>query len=619
MLSFVAILADSYTKSESKDTELCMSCHEDPELYMEKEGRQISLFVNNDHYKNSVHAGAECVDCHTGYNAEELPHTKVKQEVNCASCHDDLKGIEKSVHKKVDCYDCHTKHDVKPVKDVIQNQTDNCLSCHKNKNIQLFKTSVHSKNNIECADCHQGGHSSKKISKNEVTATCGKCHNDSKMEFKNSVHHTVFSGGNPNAPVCTDCHGAHQIFESKISIESKGCLNCHLNEKLFPGDKVGSAKFVATYKTSIHASLQKGDIEAAGCVDCHGDHMIQSSEDPKSSTKRATQIETCGKCHGDVVEKFKLSKHGEELMKNNDKAPTCSDCHGEHDIKSTLLSNEFSKINIADKCLSCHKDGKLSHKNYKGEEELVTDYKNSAHYKALERGNIDAATCSDCHGAHEMDKFDDTLSRINIKNIAQTCGQSNCHVREVNEYKGSIHDSGIQNNNPDAPTCNTCHGNHVILKFNDKENRLSSAKGIVQTCSDCHDSKQLTDKNSMNIKQVETYNESLHGIYVRFGNKNAATCASCHTNHNIRSQDDPRSTVNNENITVTCGQSGCHTNVTANFVSGKIHIDTNSKESGIIYYISAFFKYFTFLILISLFIYIVLDLISKIRDRRRAG
>ncbi|MBK8980754.1 MAG: hypothetical protein IPM38_00150 [Ignavibacteria bacterium] len=37
-------------------------------------------------------------------------------------------------------------------------------------------------------------------------------YSDSKMNFKGSVHHTVFKGGGKNTPVCTDCHGVHILL-----------------------------------------------------------------------------------------------------------------------------------------------------------------------------------------------------------------------------------------------------------------------------------------------------------------------------------------------------------------------------------------------------------------------
>jgi len=608
IISTVLIIADSYTKDDTKNTEVCLSCHEDEGLYSEKDGKKISLYVNPDHHNQSVHAGAECVDCHAGYNAEELPHTKVRQEVNCNSCHDDLKGIEKSVHKKVECYDCHTKHEVKPVKEIQKDQTKSCLSCHKNKNIQLFRSSIHAKNNIGCNGCHKGGHETIKIQKNEVSNVCGKCHNENKMAFKNSVHSTVFKGGNANAPVCTDCHGAHQILTSKISIESEGCLNCHLNQKLFPGEARGSASFVAKYKTSIHASLEKGQVEAAGCVDCHGDHMIQNPEDPKFSTKVARQIETCGKCHKDITDKFKKSKHGQELMKGNGKAPTCSDCHGEHDIKSTLLSDEFSKLSLSEKCLSCHKDGKIPHKNFKGEEELITGYQKSVHYNALKNGDQNAPTCSDCHGAHEMEKADNPDSRISKKNIANTCGQSNCHDDQLEDYTGSIHQIGVSGNNKDAPTCNNCHGNHGIIS-KDVDNKLEKSNDLIKLCSNCHASVELIERNELPTKVSETYKESFHGLATRGGSKEAANCESCHGNHNVRPSKDSLSTISKANLPNTCGK--CHPGATEILFTSKIHIADEKADSPWVYLITRFYLFLIFGLISLMLIHNVLDYRKK--------
>jgi len=584
--------ADKFTintaKSLSKDSETCMSCHEDKDLTMETDGKKISLYVDDAHFKTSVHSGGECSDCHVNYNAEEIPHSKVKAEVNCKSCHDNSMGLESSVHKSVNCYDCHTKHDIKTAKEIKKIQTANCLNCHKNKNISKFSGSIHAKKDIGCEGCHQGGHITKKIKKNEVENVCGKCHGKSSMATHNNIHQVVMKSGNKNTPVCTDCHGAHEIRINKVSIQTEACLKCHLNESLFPGEEKGSATFVKKYKTSIHGSIQKGEKEAASCADCHGDHITDNPDDPKFSTKKARLLETCGKCHSEVVAKFKKSKHGQELLKNNEKAPTCSDCHGEHDIKSTLHSDEFSKINIADKCLSCHKDGKLTHKNYKGEEELITDYKNSVHYKALEKGNIESATCSDCHGAHEMDKTDDPNSRIYKKNIAQTCGQTNCHVKEAAEYKGSIHDAGImEDNNSDAPTCNTCHGNHVILTKK-SDDKLAKSKSLIQLCSNCHSSVELTERNDLPLQVVKSYNESFHGLATRGGSvSEVANCESCHGNHDVKPSSDSTSTINKKNLPETCGK--CHPGATEVLFTSKVHLTDLKQDSPWAFLIKSFY------------------------------
>jgi len=267
-----------------------------------------------------------------------------------------------------------------------------------------------------------------------------------------------------------------------MDIESQGCLKCHLDEKMFPGEGKNSTKFISEYKTSIHSTIQKNGKQAAGCTDCHGNHMIQQNDPNKPSTSRTKILETCAKCHSNVVENFKKSSHGQELLKGNGKAPSCSDCHGEHNIKSVSLSDEFSKINQVDLCLKCHLEQKLPHKNYKNEDVLISNYKESYHYIALKNGK-NAATCSDCHGSHEMKKVDDPDAKINRKNIPKTCGQNGCHIKQFNDFTGSIHEVSLtQKNSPDAPGCNTCHGNHQIAKKDDEKNRLTNSKRIVQLC-----------------------------------------------------------------------------------------------------------------------------------------
>lgn len=587
LIIFISISAVEYTTSKSKDIDDCLACHEDSELQMESGTKQISVFVNPELYKKSVHGSAECSDCHLNYNPDEIPHSKNSKAVECSTCHDDLKGIEHSVHAKTECVDCHGKHDIMPVKETQAESSANCLSCHKKKSITQFSSSIHSKKGVKCNDCHGDGHQVKKISRNQITDLCGKCHNDSKMNFKGSIHHSAIKDGNKNknTPVCTDCHGSHKIVTSKFKIESEACMKCHLDEKLFPGEETGSAKFVAQYKTSIHAAINKGNQESAGCVDCHGNHIIQDPNDPESSTKRARQVETCGKCHKDIADKFLKSSHGKSLLNKDEDAPTCTSCHNEHSIQAVSLSSEYSKINQVDMCLKCHQDGKLEHKNYKGEEELISNYKDSYHYKALKEGNDESATCSDCHGAHEMNKFDDPDSKINKKNIAKTCGQVNCHHKELNEFEQSVHNISI-NEKPDsdAPTCTGCHGNHQIFKKEDNANRFSNSKGLIQLCSDCHNSVEITSKYDLTTGTTESYLDSYHGLAIRGGSKVAADCGSCHGTHDIRSSKDSLSSINKNNLANTCGS--CHPGAEQTFFLTKIHIVDQLQDSPFVFWIT---------------------------------
>ena len=579
------VLSENITMgSESVSSDDCLSCHEDQSLTMEKNGKTVSLFVDKNFYKYSVHGSSECTDCHVNYNPDEIPHSKSGEKVNCITCHEDQHGLDKSVHSNVQCYDCHSKHDIKPAKILKKDQTSNCLNCHQSKKVKQYSNSIHEARNVGCEGCHKGGHSVSTISRKEVSSVCGKCHNQNRADFKNSIHNTVIKEGNTNAPVCTDCHGSHRILTSKMSIESESCLKCHLDEKLFPGNEKGSAKFVAEYKTSIHASIE-GQIEAAGCVDCHGNHMITDPNNPSSTTSRYRLTETCAKCHKEIADQFLNSAHGKALTDKNVAAPTCVSCHNEHSIQSVSQSDEFSKFNQVEMCLKCHQEGKLPHKNYKGEEELINNYKDSYHYKALKEGNDKAATCSDCHGAHVMNKFDDPDSKIYKKNIAKTCGQVNCHVKEFKEYDGSIHSVSMKTKpNSDAPTCTGCHGNHQIFQKDASNNRIANSKGLVQLCSDCHNSVELTTKYQLPVGRTESYLDSYHGLAVRGGSKVAADCESCHGNHDIRASKDSLSSINKRNLANTCGK--CHPGAENTFFLTKIHIVNELKDSPVVFWIT---------------------------------
>lgn len=614
----VFILASGYTGIYKSHNDDCLACHEDKDLYAQRDGKKVSLFVSAELYKKSVHSGAECTDCHENYSADDMPHSKTKTPVNCKGCHSDLKGIETSVHADAKCADCHSKHNIKPAKEFAKEQSSTCTGCHNTKTFQGYKTSLHAKNNIGCDGCHSGGHQTHKITKQESEAVCKKCHNQSHKGFDNTVHNSVLNKNNKKAPSCIDCHGSHQLLSTKISIESESCLKCHLDEKMFPGETKGSAKFVRDYKTSIHGMIIQGSSgkEAAGCVDCHGNHIGEKSGDPKSALTKANLLETCGKCHANVVNDFKNSAHGKAYLKGDNNAPSCTKCHGEHSIKSVLKSDNLSKINQADMCLGCHKDSKLPNKNYKGEEEMVKQYEKSAHYIALQKGNLNSATCSDCHGAHTMDKSDNPNSKVYKKNLEKTCGQSGCHEKQLADFTGSVHERAItEKGNLEAPSCANCHGNHVILKKDDEANRISSPKGVIQLCSDCHGSVEMTKKFDLPTQVTQTYNESFHGLATRGGSKEAAYCGSCHGNHNIRPSNDTLSTINAKNLPETCGK--CHPGAVKTLFTTKIHLTDEETDSMWVYWVKRFYLSMIFGTIGFMFIHNLLDFFKKRRNKKK--
>ncbi len=600
-------LINAYSSIRKQSIDDCLACHEDKGLTMEKNGKKISLYVNAAGFKKSTHGQGECTDCHINYNPENIPHNPDKKDVNCNECHG-VKHADGSAHTKVKCYDCHSFHTVKPAKELAAEKSQLCFRCHNTASINAFKQTVHFKKDINCDNCHSGGHAVVKFTKSTGSQKCTVCHQKEQSDLRNSAHGKGIMAG--KSPVCLDCHAAHGAAGNKFSQETKACLKCHTNSKMFPKEGKGSVKFIEEYEKSIHSISVKNGKPAATCTDCHGNHMIKKTDDPDVKKKL---LETCGKCHQDVVAKFKNSAHGKAFESGSTDAPTCITCHGAHSMKTVKTSDEFSKINQAELCLSCHKDGQIK---VLTELNAHTDnYKESYHYKALQSGNNNAPTCSDCHGAHEMKSSKDETSNINKKNVAvNTCGKSGCHTKQLSEYTGSIHQTAIATKpNSDAPTCVNCHGNHQILNKDDKGNPISNSKGIVQLCSNCHASVTLTKNNDLSVGFAESYKESYHGLATRSGSTTAANCGSCHGNHNIRNSSDPLSSINKNNLPETCGK--CHPGATKTFFEAPVHAIVDVSKSPILYWVTRFYIVLIIVVIGGMILHNILDLRKKLKSK----
>jgi predicted CXXCH cytochrome family protein len=237
----------------------------------------------------------------------------------------------KSVHGEIlRCTDCHTEktgypHDSKPFaskRDVQVAYYEQCKGCHfanYTKTLDGVHYAVMAKGNRKaalCVDCH-GSHDIQRASepRTRISQTCSTCHKQVYDVYAASVHGRAAQVGNPDVPVCTDCHRAHDIIDPRNGVLSlrtpEICGRCHTNGKMM--QRYGlSTRVVDTYLKDFHgmsATLQrngKGDRKsfAAVCTDCHGVHDIQKSTDPSSHTIRANLVQTCQKCHPSATQNF---------------------------------------------------------------------------------------------------------------------------------------------------------------------------------------------------------------------------------------------------------------------------------------------------------------------------
>jgi formate dehydrogenase gamma subunit len=293
-----------------------------------------------------------CIACH---GAHDVVDPVARGPQFCAPCHSTEVGqYGKSIHgreyargnKDVPvCQNCHRPaHQVvasdnprSPVSKV--NLPDTCGTCHSNPRIvgkyyfavafpvAAYKAGIHGRA-IEqgkmaaasCYDCHgvhdilaaDDPHST--IWKQNVAATCGKCHKDVYDVYRGSIHGQAMAAGVLQAATCTDCHGEHRILapgnpQSPVyaaNVSQATCSHCHGNTELMARFNMPLNR-VPTYEDSYHGlAAREGRETVANCASCHGVHNIYPSSDPRSTVNRANLGKTCGKCHPDAGQRFAI-------------------------------------------------------------------------------------------------------------------------------------------------------------------------------------------------------------------------------------------------------------------------------------------------------------------------
>ena len=338
------------------------------------------------------------------------------------------------------------------------------------------------------------------------------------------------------------------------------CLMCHGDSTMMQSMGVENWQPLvldtARYDGSVHQQM-------GGCVNCHSD----ISEFPHPDT--VMQVD-CGMCHYEEQEEWQNSSHGLSVQAGHKDAATCVSCHTEHyQYPATDTLSTVHPANEWKTCAKCHSNQELIQEYHIPQPEAVAMWKTTVHGRALiQQKNYDAATCSDCHGAHNVLPGRNFQSQMNKFNVPETCGK--CHSEIYGKYEQSIHGGALSEGNFDAPACTDCHGEHTIRRVESEASLVSKRLQVERTCSKCHDDPDLRAKYGFGREdQVSTYQDSYHGLAVLRGDEDAASCADCHTAHLILPQTDPLSSVNRSNIAQTCGQ--CHDNATTQFGMSYTH------------------------------------------------
>ncbi len=332
---------------QSEEAAVCMSCHSTQDAVKTFRNREkLSVRIAESHFRDSVHSFLTCTSCHSAVSMESHPSAQYasRQEFveqiskACRGCHSDEQLRVKPIHWQAitrsnapPCSECHGSHSVRKTAAWKQSASNSqyCLTCHK-KDIttsvngealslaideNILKKSVHRMN--ECTQCHSDF--SKKDhplirSKNRrelsiaLSGVCRGCHDEKYRQHEGSFHSKLLMEGNRDAPVCTDCHGAHSIGPKDMAETLSGtpCRKCHENT-------------FEAYKSSVHGRAKmSGNTSAPICSSCHSAHEVRpalSSRSPRT---------TCLGCHKDAA-----MKHQEWLPNSERHLETiaCTACH----------------------------------------------------------------------------------------------------------------------------------------------------------------------------------------------------------------------------------------------------------------------------------------------------
>ena len=140
-----------------------------------------------------------------------------------------------------------------------------------------------------------------------------------------------------------------------------------------------------------------------------------------------------------MFDEYSKSVHGEAVARGNPDAPGCTDCHGEHSILPAFeaLSRVYPNNIAKTTCPQCHANERIISK-YNLPVGRVESFKNTYHGMASALGDVRVANCASCHGIHNILPSRDPLSRVNPANLAKTCGE--CHPSANDNFtQGSVH------------------------------------------------------------------------------------------------------------------------------------------------------------------------------------
>lgn len=508
----------------------------------------------------------------------------------CRACHADLAkrlpaGHEAAAERPLSfCVSCHRAGGaaqslmdrLHPVHQ--QGLGPNCPACHEQKKGKFALPGAGGPppdaGNAECLACHRMPALDKTRAGLVVPAG----------QLEGSAHDRL---------ACTQCHAAARALPHAAKLAAARCETCHQKPR-------------ADVPGSVHAKLG-GKGPSPSCIACHGTHAVARAKGRGDTL--------CSTCHRDEATHVAASIHGTARANGKGNLPTCSTCHTAHAVKSHAdPASPTHRSHIHQTCAVCHADPKVVAEQQIARPQVIALFEQSIHGRAIrEKGRLTAATCTDCHGGHEIRRATDPASSIFKAREAATCGQ--CHAHEAGQFQASVHGEAVGRGVFAAPTCSDCHGEHTITGTREPGSRVAPL-AVSKTCAACHEALRVVQEFALPARRVSTYLASFHGLAVRGGSPVVANCASCHGTHNILPSKDPRSTIHPNNLARTCGQ--CHPGAGPQLASAKVHVAPGMGEHPWVTMARRIYLGIILLTIGGMTLHNGLDFVARVRERWRA-
>lgn len=253
------------TLTAGADNLSCLICHNALEgTFTARDGGAVHLHVDGERYAASVHGDLECTTCHMQF--VDNPHGTPDEEVDEA-----IAELSRAIARK-------GRRD--PVALAA------CIQCH-DAAYRAVRESVHGANLFQkgetdgplCLDCHGSPHeiaprqaaaegvaSTSPVAYGHIVETCGRCHEQKGISLKYG-----FSTG-----------------------------------------------IITRYNESFHGKKYRlGGTHLPVCTTCHGAHEVRSQDDPQARVHGANRLKLCGQCHAGANEKFVAAITHKPVGKDN--------------------------------------------------------------------------------------------------------------------------------------------------------------------------------------------------------------------------------------------------------------------------------------------------------------